>query len=78
MTAVDEPLSEICQQLHMSGNGSSDLMFADEREAMVAYLLKRIADWKLSDPASDAYDNAVKALLRATIAEEPYAQRCSR
>lgn len=71
-------LYRICEQLHMSGNGSADPMFADERAEMVAYLEKRLSNWHSTTPRAFGFDTSMKELVRATLAEELHALRVER
>jgi hypothetical protein len=60
---------EVCEKLHMSKTGSGDRIGDEERGKYVAALSKRICNWR-TDVRTETYDNAVKALIIATIKEQ--------
>ncbi len=63
-------LPELCMDLRMACNGSADPISDEERDDALAYLRKRLADWKPSILASGAaFDECVRQLVIATIAE---------
>lgn len=62
---------EICQSLHMANHGASDPLPDSERDQLIAYLKKRVVEWRHPTrvvPWSH-FDACVLALVLATIAE---------
>lgn len=60
-------LLESCQAVHMSLTGASDPLPALEERA--GWLEARLADWRPGTGFSEAYDGAVKLVLRAVLDE---------
>lgn len=59
---------DVALALHMSKTGASDPMQGDEGEA-IEFLTKRIREWKPAPTFTEQFDNAVKAVLVAALAE---------
>lgn len=65
-----ETLPEICVNLRMGTNGSADEWSATFVALTIAMLEARLATWEESVPASaKPFDDAVKAMVKATINE---------
>lgn len=59
-----------CERLHMYQTGAGDPVGDDERLEVLAWMLKRLDMWIPSSPRHERYDNAVRALLLATVIEQ--------
>lgn len=62
-------LLELCLDLRMAANGSADPISERETDAALAYLWYRIQRWTPSGRTEERFDEAVRALVLATIAE---------
>lgn len=65
-------LMAVCQDLHMNHSGASDSFLCEPRgfrEKLIAFLRERLDNWTPSVPSFKAYDDAVKAVVEATLAE---------
>lgn len=59
----------LCLDLRMACNGSADPMKDEDRNAAIAYLQSRIDAWKPSSRGQEGFDEAVRQLAIATLAE---------
>ena len=63
-------LPSLCLDLRMAYNGSADPFSEEEKCAALAYLKRRLAEWKPTVwPPSAKFDEAVRQLVIATIEE---------
>lgn len=62
-------LLDVCQRLHMSRSGASDPLNMYIVKLMLNRLQNKINEWKDPPWFSERYDNAVKNLIEATLAE---------
>lgn len=62
-------LLEICLDVHMYTTGSSDDLSPDEYEYDKQTLAIALNNWREEIPRSKAFDDAVKALIQATLNE---------
>jgi len=60
---------DLCEQLHMDITGSGTRLTDAVRGKYMAALAIRIGTW-ITDPKQELYDNAVKALIVATLKEQ--------
>jgi hypothetical protein len=60
---------DVCEALHMAGNGSSDPLPPEQRRALIKKLMARLQDWGPSPKFSRRYDDAIRDLIWATIQE---------
>jgi hypothetical protein len=67
----DLSLPETCQRLHQHCIGSGDPIPEPELDALLRWLEWRLLTWETRGPTGRwaAYDNAMKALAQATLAE---------
>ncbi len=61
-------LLEICGNIRMAANGSADAWPDADMKAAIALLRERLATWE-DHKHGKRFDDAVKALVEATIAE---------
>lgn len=62
-------LFRLLDSLHGSEMGSSDPLSDEDREAYLAEVKKRVENWTPSPPRSKRYDDAVKEMCLAVVAE---------
>lgn len=60
---------ETCEELHMTMTGASEGMSANAFRARITYLEKRLGSWHRSRGSEERYDEAVRALMLAVLAE---------
>lgn len=64
-----DTLPQICMELRMACNGSATPYRPEYVEKVVAMLKERLRTWEDSPPKYARFDNAVRELVAATIAE---------
>lgn len=62
-------LYALCEKLHMHTTGSGDWVEPSEVGKISTYLTDRLENWKPGRDASAPFDDAVRALVMATLAE---------
>jgi hypothetical protein len=60
---------DICETLHMAGNGSGDGLAPTLRASLIGKLKARLDGWHKSPKFSERYDNAIRELIEATLEE---------
>ena len=60
---------KLCERLHMSVHGSSDMLTDEIRDAYARYLATRLENWKESPPHTQSYDACVRSLIETTLQE---------
>ena len=60
---------ELAEGLRGQHSGSSDPWRDEDIAEVVAYLRKRLADWRPSGPLWERFDNAVRECIEAALAE---------
>lgn len=66
----EKSVLEACEELHMHQTGASDVLDDSGVAARIAYLQMRLDNWMPSPHHSLAYDEAVRHLIRITLAEQ--------
>ena len=61
---------ELCEIVHMSKTGAGDKLYGEELGKCTAALMKRLSSWVKGTDGSKNYDDAVKALIVATLKEQ--------
>lgn len=61
---------ELCELLHMSKTGSGDTIHGKGLGTACKAIVERLAEWEPSKVPATRYDEAVRELLRATLAEQ--------
>lgn len=70
MSAEMPDLLSIALELHMNRTGASDGYFCTgERDEHLAILRERLANWRVGLRGSERFDDAVRELLSAAVAE---------
>lgn len=64
-----ESVLEICLYLHMHHNGASDPLDAETYAEYLQHITNRLSNWREGQAISKQFDDAVKSLIQATIAE---------
>ena len=64
-----EPLFDLCLSAHMCVSGSSDAISDEQLQQLLTELKQRRDNWKPSSECTKAFDDAVYAVLQASIAE---------
>lgn len=62
-------LPTLCLDLRMACNGSADPMKDEDRDGAIAYLQGRLDAWKPAVRGQESFDEAVRQLVIATLAE---------
>lgn len=62
-------LLDLCLRLRMAANGSADPIAEDAMEEALRYLRLRVSEWRRSTRRSARFDECVRQLVLATIAE---------
>ena len=65
----DLEILPVCLGLHMAHTGSADPLPEEDKARHVAWLRQRLADWQPAPVWWTRFDDAVKALIEATLAE---------
>lgn len=65
----DLDILAVCLALHTSHTGSAEPLPGEEEARYVAWLRQRLAEWQTPHPRTQRFDDAVKALVEATLAE---------
>ena len=63
-------LLAVCEQMHMSRTGAGDTLSEDDRFARLNWLQYRLMTWIDSPPSAFQYDEAVRVLVKTTLADE--------
>lgn len=74
MMGSDIPLGadnvlDLCLRLRMACSGSADPIHDDEACGALAYLRQRLLNWSPSHPSNERFDQCVRQLIHATLAE---------
>jgi len=56
--------------MHMSRTGAGDTLSEDARFALLNWLQYRLMSWTDSPPNTFLYDEAVRSLVKTTLADE--------
>lgn len=64
-----------CEELRMNASGASDSYGPVAREVMAGYLRRRLTGWREGVAWAKRYDDAVKELVGAALAEYEWRKR---
>lgn len=59
----------VCLTLHESATGAADPLDDDQRKRLTTWLRWRLDSWQEGPPFAAVFDNAVKALCMAALAD---------
>lgn len=68
-TRYEYSILNVCEELHMNLNNTSDTLSEQDMEMVANYLQYRLDGWTRGIPSTEKYDNAVKELMKAVLEE---------